>query len=342
MAACVALSSCSAEDPIRQYTVAKPPAPSATAETPAPMGLAWFFKVTGPEAAVSALVEPFARLVGSVKFDAEGRPEWALPEGWSERRDQGIRYATLTVPGDKPLEVTVIPLPAPDPTSASYLQENYNRWRGQIGLAPLDGADWRKDAESAGELSQIDAGGRTITVVNLKGTSEKEGEVRMLAALVPASTAPPSPTSPPVASRPAEAPPADDLPFTFTLPDGWQRQPAGQFQTAKFITGDTADPLVISVSLAGGDLAANVNRWREQVQLSPIEPAEIDAAASPITVAGISGKLFAIEGPTDAILGVIVPRESSSWFFKAMGPKAVAQEQRERFEAFVKSIQFRN
>jgi len=336
---CLTLASCSEADLIRQYTVAKPTPPAADPDSSSNerAGVGWFFKLTGPDKTVAGLAEPFAKLVGSVRFNADGQPEWKLPDGWTERREQGIRFATLTIPGDQPVEATVIPLPTEDPTSPAYLKDNYNRWRGQLALPPRDEADWQHTAEAAGELSQIESGGRTITIVNLTGKTEKEGEARMLAALVP-SSAPPRSAAP---RPPAIGATADSLPFTFALPEGWRQQPAGQFQIAKFVAGDEKQPLTVSVSSAGGDLAANVNRWRGQVQLAPIEPAEIEAAAKLITVAGSEGKLFTIDGATDSILGVILPRGGTSWFFKALGPTSVAQEERERFEAFVKSIQFR-
>lgn len=61
---------------------------------------------------------------------------WTLPKGWTESRGGGgMRYATLK-PGGSAAEVSVIVLPG----SAGGELANVNRWRNQIGLAPIDDA----------------------------------------------------------------------------------------------------------------------------------------------------------------------------------------------------------
>ncbi|ABC81875.1 hypothetical protein Adeh_2105 [Anaeromyxobacter dehalogenans 2CP-C] len=83
---------------------------------------------------------------------------WTLPKGWNEVRGGGaMRYATITPPasGGK-VEVTVIVLPGP----AGGELANVNRWRGQIGLPPLDDAalaSARKHVKTrAGDVSVYD------------------------------------------------------------------------------------------------------------------------------------------------------------------------------------------
>lgn len=60
---------------------------------------------------------------------------WKLPAGWTESRTGGMRYATLR-PADGKVEVSVVVLGGP----AGGELANVNRWRGQLGLAPLDEA----------------------------------------------------------------------------------------------------------------------------------------------------------------------------------------------------------
>jgi hypothetical protein len=63
--------------------------------------------------------------------------QWQLPKGWTERREgSGMRYATLVVPVEGKLDVSVTVLPG----DAGGELANVNRWRGQIGLAPFDEA----------------------------------------------------------------------------------------------------------------------------------------------------------------------------------------------------------
>src|SRR5690242_7606972 len=92
--AVVALAGCGDTDPIRQYTVAKqapdeetviaPPSKPTTRQQPEQRREAWFFKLVGPESAVAAQVEPFAKLVQSVHFGPDGNLTWTLPDGWTE------------------------------------------------------------------------------------------------------------------------------------------------------------------------------------------------------------------------------------------------------------------
>jgi len=70
---------------------------------------------------------------------------------------------------------------------------------------------------------------------------------------------------------------ADGKP-SWTLPAGWQELPGGQFRYATIrLPQTTADgkPLEVTVSTAGGDVLANVNRWRGQLNLKPITADEL-------------------------------------------------------------------
>jgi len=68
------------------------------------------------------------------------RLAWTLPKGWTETKGSGMRYATLQPSVKGKCEVSVITL------SGTFGGElaNVNRWRGQIGLAPVDEAALRK------------------------------------------------------------------------------------------------------------------------------------------------------------------------------------------------------
>ena len=61
---------------------------------------------------------------------------WTLPAGWKDERSSGMRYATLKPGVAGHLDGSVVVLPGP----AGGELPNVNRWRGQIGLPPLDGA----------------------------------------------------------------------------------------------------------------------------------------------------------------------------------------------------------
>lgn len=124
---------------------------------------AWFFKVTGPQAAVAEQVTAFQSLIQSIKF-VDGRPQWKLPAGWRERPGSGMRLATLELGSmDQPLELSVIRLGTMGMSDAAYVLSNVNRWRGQLQLPPITAE--QLDAET----QRVQLEGATATLVNLVG-----------------------------------------------------------------------------------------------------------------------------------------------------------------------------
>jgi hypothetical protein len=183
------LAGCEKPERITTYTVDKPPPidgpkqPEA-AEAGQPAGeptdrtvaaivplaeQGWFFKLTGPKDAVQARAEDFSKFVKSVRFSAQGKPEWSLPEGWSEQGGSQIRFATIIIPAaagenEKPLEISVTVLPKSG-DDADYILVNVNRWRNQLKLPPI------AKEQLAAESTQLDLGGTPATLVNLLGVA---------------------------------------------------------------------------------------------------------------------------------------------------------------------------
>src|SRR5688500_16517882 len=73
---------------------------------------------------------------------AQREVSWTVPEGWTEQPASGMRLGSFAVPGREgpAADMSVVALSGP----AGGDLANINRWRGQIGLAPL----------SAGELTR--------------------------------------------------------------------------------------------------------------------------------------------------------------------------------------------
>jgi len=106
----IAAGGCSRDD-VTHVRVPKPPATiPAAAATPATVDL--------PAAP--------ARRQGGLR--------WTLPKGWTESAGGQMRYATLKPPVVGKVDASVVVLPGP----AGGELANVNRWRGQIGLPPLD------------------------------------------------------------------------------------------------------------------------------------------------------------------------------------------------------------
>jgi len=88
--------------------------------------------------------------------DARASLKWTLPAGWTQEEGGGMRFATIKAPATGKLEISVVVLPG---TAGGELA-NVNRWRSQIGLAPVDEAGlaaFRKQIQTkAGQLSIYD------------------------------------------------------------------------------------------------------------------------------------------------------------------------------------------
>lgn len=134
----------------------------------------------------------------------------------------------------------------------------------------------------------------------------------------------------------------------WTAPTGWEEQPASGFRKGSFVVrggdGKTADVSVISFPEEAGGVIANVNRWREQLKLTPL--AEGTTPGTSFTVAG--HEMFFVDlaseqpiGPDNAkvrVLGGIYPLHGETWFFKMMGPDPLVAAQGEAFQQFLRSV----
>lgn len=298
------------------------------------VGAAWFIKLLGPTEAVDRHADAFGKLVRSIRVDrSTGELSWTLPGGWTEERGSGLRFATLKVPDEEPpLEVTIIRLAAPNLDSPEFLRGNINRWRGQVSLPPVQGDAWKEKSDDS-EVTDLNLAGQTGTLVDLKGKTAELGDARMLVAVVPV----------PAASRPASPPPSASspaAPLQYAVPEGWDERPASSFRLASFLAPGEGGDLDVSVSTAGGSILANINRWRGQVGLPPVDEAELEAGSEAIDVDGNPGTFVSLIGSEKAILGVIVPRDGRTWFFKGTGSPAAAQRERDAFRSFVGLGQF--
>ena len=137
---------------------------------------------------------------------------------------------------------------------------------------------------------------------------------------------------------------ASTLPqLKYTLPAGWTEKPATAMRVASFDisqNGKTADVSIVPLGGdAGGDLA-NVTRWRGQVGLPPAAADELPSLAQKIQIAGQDGKLFDIGGSSQRILGAVLQRGDTAWFFKILGDADLVEAQKAAFVSFLQTLQF--
>ncbi|MCA9075006.1 MAG: hypothetical protein KDA93_08240 [Planctomycetaceae bacterium] len=340
------LVGCGSQEGISRYSVPKEentpvaPARDDVSAFDAVNAMAWFFKLTGSQDAVADVESQFTSLMESVEMSS-GEPTWTLPEGWSSEPASGMRFATLTVDGtDPPLEVSVIKLPMSGDDRSEYMKQNIDRWRRQLGLAPMEDGDWLSAAQEQNELRTLTANGQEITVVDLNGKTDEIDDARMLGAIIlpKALSAAPATRSTARATQPPSSGPTSSSALAFETPEGWETGKASTMRVASFAVTEGDQSLDISAMMAGGDELSNVNRWRGQVGLDNITQEQLDASAKQLNVDGTTGRLFNLVGEEQTIVAVMVPQGGQSWFFKMMGDPALAERELENFEAFVTSV----
>jgi hypothetical protein len=237
---------------------------------------------------------------------AAPRVEWkSLPAGWGEVTPGEMRVASFRVKGDsgKVGDVGIFPLPGPVGNELA----NVNRWRGQVGEAPVT------EDKLAALAQPVQIANENAKVYEQAGTNPTSGDkTRILAAILrrgqttwffkmngdddlvaqqkPAffeflkglsfpegeAQAQLPPSHPAIdqsmAAASAGAASSQDKP-QWQVPSGWKEIPGGQFLVAKFeIAGAENATANVNVSMSageGGGLAGNVNRWRGQLGLTP-------------------------------------------------------------------------
>ena len=372
------LGGCREPDEIRDYTVKKPPAPpethrmlaavvpdeSSPEKTPADgkrasAAQAWFFKIVGPVAEVKDAAAAFDQFVASVRTDKEGLPEWTLPEGWTEdpaaRAPQFGREATIHIgQGSSKLELAVSKLPMPTEGRESWLLGNINRWRGQLQLPSIA----RSELEEI--TDEIKAGDETAIKADFRGAYSGPPMAGMFGGKSPHGRPSSDGTKTPSAStargaaanRAASVPPT--LPFEAEVPSAWKPGRVNAIRVAAYNVGGTegGPPTELTVTpLApqapgAGDLKANVDRWRKEIQLPNTTTGELEEITKSIEVDGRKADYVHLVAPEDAssreaTLGVILRRPDLIWFFKLRGPVDVVEREKQRFEEYVKSVKFK-
>lgn len=298
----------------------------------------WFFKLQGPDAAVAQQAEPFKTLVKSVRDKAPAGIAWQVPTGWTELPGQELRYATLQLPAEgeaKPLEVSVTVFPVEGGVTDEYIIQNLDRWRGQLQL-PAVGEKW------ATETEQIPLEGGRAILCNWVG--KPNPRARMMAPFMGDSPAPQTRPAAPAGS--AEGTPGTaENDFKYTTPEGWATGETNSMRRAAFLVERNEKKILITViplPAAANRWYENVIRWRGQVGLEPVPESELKTEKIPagewtadyVELLGKNQK-----DQPEAIFGAMIVSGERAWFVKLQGDAEIAQSEKDRFRAFIKSLQ---
>ncbi|MBP7948709.1 MAG: hypothetical protein KA004_03565 [Verrucomicrobiales bacterium] len=299
--------------------------------------------------------------------EAEAAPKltWSLPEGWTHEPGTDAMNAAKFNAGAGADAVFVNATPLELMAGKEPLL--VNMWRSVMGLETLS------DADAAKALSEVEIGAQKGHIFEVSGSREGkemkiitaflhqsqrswffkiQGQPAAVDAQKPAflaflksvgfesgSAAPPASASPPAAaaSEPTQTKPV--LPGV--LPDGWTAVAPGPMQVAKYTVPAAADGQAeVTVSIFPSDTggtAANVKRWRGQLQLPEVDDATAAAAAKPLEGGPPDSRLVELEHNGKALTGAIVPRATGWYFYKLYGHSAAVSAAREAFLNFAKA-----
>lgn len=287
--------------------------------------LLWFFKLEGPIEDVTARKNDVREFLKSVRFTAYDKIEWTLPENWQALPGNQMREATLLLDGPAKLEITVTKFLAnPEMPISEQVLANINRWRHQLSLPPIE----EDDLSARTEKLEIDhTVGYWLDIT---------GRPRPRPAGMPGM---PSQGGAPHA-MPQQGSPRHDQSGSpvYQKPEGWFEGQGNGVAAVTLNAVDGESKVVITVTAAGGDRLQNVNRWRKQVELPPIDPSQLAEVAKKVDVGSRSGEQFEMTNNGRTILAVIVEDHGQTWFIKLDGNQELAERERPRFKAFLKSL----
>ena len=128
------------------------------------------------------------------------------------------------------------------------------------------------------------------------------------------------------------------------VPSDWKSVPASAMRYASYsvpgATGEVADLSIVTLPGEAGTDLDNVNRWRGQIGLPPID--EVALQSLVVSVKGKNGefKVADLPGPTGRTLAAWIRLDGHTWFFKLNGPTQTVGAAKDKFARFLQSVQF--
>jgi hypothetical protein len=290
-----------------------------------------------------------------------------IPPNWEPQPLSQMRQASFMVKGDKGAvaDISLVSLG----TSAGNVLDNVNRWLSQIGQPPIteDKLEQivQKLATPIGEVAIVDLAGlpagadpakdgRIIAAMTTAGNStlffkirgnaelteaQKSDFIKWVAAVCNSQN---QTNAPPMAAQAPQQSTAPDI--KWKTPANWTEVPPSAMRYASFNAADPnagkVDISVVTFPGEGGSDADNVNRWRQQIELPPLDPNAISAKIVPMKTAAATLSTIDITGDNVRTLAAWTRRDGRVWFFKATGPSPAVEKEKQNFTNFVQSIQF--
>jgi hypothetical protein len=306
--------------------------------------------------------------------------QFALPPGWQQIAASQMRVASFTVtnPSGPAADVGIIPLPAGENELALVnMWRDQLQLPPTDHADPVEitvGSDPAKLFEFVSTAPVLDGKflQRNLVAMQTRGAmswffkltgedafvaSEKDNFLQFLKSFTFSDNAP---ASVPVAATASDmaavtaaatpGAPTDLVNSMWTVPSGWQSVAPSQFLLAQFMiqaNGAQAEVNVSQLAGEGGGLLANVNRWRRQLGLPPVSQEEdFSTMVDSLTVPGGQAQVVDFNGTnvktgqSARLVGVVLPRNGQTWFYKLMGDPGVVAAQKDAFLKFIQSARY--
>lgn len=136
--------------------------------------------------------------------------------------------------------------------------------------------------------------------------------------------------------------------FDFILPKGWAQAPATEFRqiNISFSAEPKGTCYLTVLPLKGGDVLQNLNRWRGQFELPPlqtlpeIESEKVSFMDTPATLFSLAGNFTDLgdSGKNFAAICLLQNDQEKAYSIKFIGPSEFITKEKNNFISWVKSI----
>jgi len=297
--------------------------------------------------------------------------KWVTPQNWEEVKGHAMRSASWRVQGEPQTDCSLTLLPGRGGSDLG----NVNRWRKQMGAKPLTADEVAalprrklvgQDAIYVNIVGRYGGmgGGATIENARMLGViltlplralflkfvgpakvvEAHQQAFEALASTIHVASPPPRPTQP----TPGAAPAAVSS-FHWTLPATWEvrKGRGGRVVTVGPKGQASVECYLYKLGGDGGGLLLNMNRWRKQMEQTPLSEADV-AKLERIDVLGTKATLVKIEGPYTGMsgeavkgalfYGMVCLKEGFLLTGKMTGPADAMAKEWGNFVAFCKSV----
>lgn len=291
------------------------------------------------------------------------------PPNWEPQPLSQMRQASFLVKGDNGAvaDVSFVSLGS----AAGNVLENVNRWLGQLGQPPITEQKLAEISQrlhtSLGDMTIVDLAGlpnnadpardgRIVAAMmttpdatlffkmrgNADLTEAQKGDfLKWVAAVCDAQT---QTGSSQTAAAPQPQTTGDVPPIKWTTPEGWAEVPPSSMRYASFSVpaeeGGKIDISVVTFPGDGGSDADNINRWRGQMGLAPVDANAVTSGVASLQTGDTTFSTTDIAGNKTRTIAAWTRRDGRVWFFKATGPAAAVEKEKPKFVKFIESVRF--